>query len=103
MVYGSTYLSFSRFNLDEDENERPSFASMEKPTDSLDKKLAASGFTKKDSEAIEKVQRKIVANMILIEMHIVHLFVKKEDEMVWERDSFHCHTKLLILINHTLA
>ncbi|MCL7048440.1 hypothetical protein MKW94_002966 [Papaver nudicaule] len=43
-----------RFNLDEDENERPTFASMIKPVDSLDKQLAASGFTKKDNEAIEK-------------------------------------------------
>ncbi|RZC53887.1 hypothetical protein C5167_012744 [Papaver somniferum] len=43
-----------RFNLDEDENERPTFASMINPVDSLDKQLAASGFTKKDNEAIEK-------------------------------------------------
>ncbi|KAI3869557.1 hypothetical protein MKX03_012134 [Papaver bracteatum] len=42
-----------RFNLDEDENERPTFASMIQPVDYLDKQLAASGFTK-DNEAIEK-------------------------------------------------
>ncbi|KAI3910077.1 hypothetical protein MKW92_005617, partial [Papaver armeniacum] len=43
-----------RFNLDEGEKRKAYFASMIKPVDSLDKQLAASGFTKKDNEAIEK-------------------------------------------------
>ncbi|OVA18986.1 RIO kinase [Macleaya cordata] len=43
-----------RFNLDEDENGRPTFSSIAKSIGSLDKELAASGFTKKDNEDIQK-------------------------------------------------
>ncbi|RZC62651.1 hypothetical protein C5167_024391 [Papaver somniferum] len=60
-----------RFNLDVDENGRPSFASMIKPVESLDKQLAASGFTKKDNEAIENVQSKAVATLTLALMVLV--------------------------------
>jgi RIO kinase 2 len=38
-----------------DENGRPCFSSIAKGAGSLDKELAASGFTRKDQEDIEKV------------------------------------------------
>lgn len=41
--------------VDTDESGRPRFSSIEKGPGSLDKELAASGFTKKDQEDIEKV------------------------------------------------
>lgn len=41
-------------DIDEDENSRPCFNSISKGAGSLDKELAASGFTRKDQENIEK-------------------------------------------------
>lgn len=41
--------------VDTDENGRPRFSSIEKGVGSLDKELAASGFTRKDQEDMEKV------------------------------------------------
>lgn len=38
-----------------DESGRPRFFAIVKSTDSLDKELAASGFTTKDQDVIEKV------------------------------------------------
>lgn len=40
---------------DSEENGRPSFLSIEKSAGFLDKELAASGFTKRDQDEIEKV------------------------------------------------
>lgn len=44
--------------IDNDESARPCFSSISKTAGSLDKELAASGFTRKDQEDIEKVYRK---------------------------------------------
>lgn len=41
--------------VDTDENGRPRLSSIEKGVGSLDKELAASGFTRKDQEDMEKV------------------------------------------------
>lgn len=41
--------------VDEDESGRPSFSSITKTAGFLDKELAASGFTRKDQDDIEKV------------------------------------------------
>lgn len=40
--------------IDNDEGARPCFCSISKGAGSLDKELAASGFTRKDQEDIEK-------------------------------------------------
>jgi RIO kinase 2 len=41
--------------VDTDESGRPRFSSIEKGAGFLDKELAASGFTRKDQEDMEKV------------------------------------------------
>lgn len=45
--------------IDNDESVRPCFSSISKGVGSLDKELAASGFTRKDQEDIEKVKKTI--------------------------------------------
>lgn len=67
--YYGIFLTFSRFNMsfqentddadgsdiEADESNRPTFSSISKASGFLDKELAASGFTRKDQDDIEKV------------------------------------------------
>lgn len=52
-------------NGETDDNSRPSFSSILKNGDSLDKELAASGFTKKDQEELERVLQQIFLLLLL--------------------------------------
>lgn len=63
--------------VDNDESARPCFSSIAKGAGSLDKDLAASGFTRKDQEDMEKVWKTICCNWDFFPLYNVVSFINE--------------------------